>query len=108
MAKKRLCHRAGDNPQFRSTCVVSALVLYGLVLFSAVAHATWNSLVKSAGDRVLTITSIRFTGLVLGLSALPFVNWPQRESWKWLGATASVQFGYYALLVRSYWLSFPR
>jgi hypothetical protein len=83
---------------------MSALVLYGLVLFSAVAHATWNSLVKSAGDRVLTMASIRFAGLVLGLSALPFVNWPQPESWKWLAATAAVQFGYYALLVRSYGL----
>jgi drug/metabolite transporter (DMT)-like permease len=83
---------------------MSALVLYGLVLFSAVAHATWNSLVKSAGNRVLTMASIRFTGLVLGLSALPFVDWPQQESWKWLAATAAVQFGYYALLVRSYGL----
>jgi drug/metabolite transporter (DMT)-like permease len=96
--------RAGDDPQFRSTCVMSALVLYGLVLFSAVAHATWNSLVKSAGDRVLTMASIRFTGLVFGLSSLPFVDWPQPESWKWLAATAAVQFGYYALLVRSYGL----
>lgn len=83
---------------------MSALVLYGLVLFSAVAHATWNSLVKSAGDRVLTMASIRFTGLVFGLSSLPFVDWPQPESWKWLAATAAVQFGYYALLVRSYGL----
>jgi drug/metabolite transporter (DMT)-like permease len=97
-------HRACDDPQFRSTFLVSALVLYGLVLFSAVAHATWNSLVKSAGDRVLTMASIRFTGLVFGLSSLLFVDWPQPESWKWLAATAAVQFGYYALLVRSYGL----
>jgi hypothetical protein len=55
---------------------MSASVLYGLVLFSAVAHAIWNSLVKSAGDRVLTMVTIRFTGLVLGLAALPFVDWP--------------------------------
>ena len=48
---------------------MSAFVLYGLVLFSAVAHATWNSLVKSAGNRVLTMASIRFTGLVLGARA---------------------------------------
>jgi drug/metabolite transporter (DMT)-like permease len=81
---------------------MSASVLYGLVLFSAVAHAIWNSLVKSAGDRILTMVMIRFTGLVLGLAALPFVDWPHPESWKWLVLTASIQFGYYALLIRSY------
>jgi drug/metabolite transporter (DMT)-like permease len=81
---------------------MSASILYGLVLFSAVAHAIWNSLVKSAGDRVLTMVTIRFTGLVLGLAALPFVDWPQPESWKWLVLTAGIQFGYYALLIRSY------
>jgi hypothetical protein len=61
---------------------MTASVLYGLVLFSAVAHAIWNSLVKSAGDRTLTMVLIRFTGLVLGLAALPFVDWSQPESWK--------------------------
>jgi drug/metabolite transporter (DMT)-like permease len=81
---------------------MSASVLYGLVLLSAAAHAIWNSLVKSAGDRVLTMVTIRFTGLVLGLAALPFVDWPHPESWKWLVLTAGIQFGYYALLIRSY------
>src|SRR5258708_3839474 len=81
---------------------MTAPVLYGLVLFSAVAHALWDSMVKSAGDRTLTMVMIRFTGLVVGLAALPFVDWPQPESWKWLVPTAAVQFGYYALLVRSY------
>jgi drug/metabolite transporter (DMT)-like permease len=83
---------------------VSTPVLYGLVLFSAVAHAIWNSLVKSAGDRTLSMVTIRFTGLVLGLAALPFVDWPEPESWKWLALTAGVQFGYYALLIGSYGL----
>ena len=81
---------------------MSSSALYGLVLFSAAAHASWNSLVKSAGDRVLTMVTIRFTGLVLGLAALPFVDWPRSESWKWLALTAAIQFGYYALLIRSY------
>ncbi|MEA2919211.1 MAG: hypothetical protein QOJ15_11292 [Bradyrhizobium sp.] len=81
---------------------MTAPVLYGLVLFSAVAHAIWNSLVKPAGDRTLTMVMIRFTGLVLGLAVLPFVDWPQPESWKRLVLTAAVQFGYYALLIRSY------
>jgi len=81
---------------------MSAALLYGLVIGSAIAHAVWNALVKSAGDRTLTMVAIRVAGLALGLMALPFVDWPSSESWKWLGLTAAVQFGYYALLIRSY------
>ena len=81
---------------------MSAALLYGLVILSAIAHAVWNALVKSAGDRTLTMVAIRTTGMMLGLVALPFVDWPAPESWKWLAVTAVVMFAYYALLVRSY------
>ena len=81
---------------------MSAALLYGLVILSAIAHALWNALVKSAGDRMLTMVAIRTTGMMLGLIALPFVDWPAPESWKWLAVTSVVMFGYYALLVRSY------
>jgi drug/metabolite transporter (DMT)-like permease len=81
---------------------MSAALLYGLVIFSAIAHAVWNALVKSAGDRTLTMVAIRTTGLMLGLIALPFVDWPAPESWKWLTLTAAVMFAYYGLLIRSY------
>jgi drug/metabolite transporter (DMT)-like permease len=81
---------------------MSAALLYGLVILSAIAHAVWNALVKSAGDRTLTMVAIRTTGMMAGLLALPFVDWPAPESWKWLAITAVVMFAYYALLVRSY------
>ena len=57
---------------------------------------------KSAGDRALAMVALRATGLVLGLVALPFVDWPHAASWKWLGLTACVQFVYYVLLIRAY------
>ena len=81
---------------------MSAALLYGLVILSAIAHAVWNAMMKSAGDRTLTMVAIRTAGLILGLCALPFVGWPALESWKWLGLTTLIQFGYYALLIRSY------
>lgn len=81
---------------------MSAAFLYGLVVFSAIANAIWNAMMKSAGDRTLTMVAIRLVGLMLGLAALPFVDWPAPESWKWLALTAAVQFAYYALLIRSY------
>ncbi|HZP98134.1 MAG TPA: DMT family transporter [Reyranella sp.] len=81
---------------------MSAASLYGLVLFSAIAHAAWNALMKSADDRMLTMATLRFAGLVLGLSVLPFVDWPARQSLVWLALTAAAQFVYYVLLVRAY------
>ena len=81
---------------------MSAALLYGLVILSAIAHASWNAMVKSAGDRVMTMVAIRVVGLGLGLVALPFVDWPAAAGWTWLALTALVQFGYYALLIRSY------
>src|SRR5260370_33834448 len=81
---------------------MSAALLYGLVILSAMAHAVWNALVKAAGDRTLTMVAIRPVGMTLGLVAWPFVDWPAPASWKWLAVTAVVMFAYYALLVRSY------
>ena len=81
---------------------MSAAFLYGLVILSAIAHATWNAMMKSAGDRTLTMIAIRAVGLAIGLAALPFVDWPDAAGWKWLAATSVVQFAYYALLIRSY------
>ena len=49
---------------------MSAAVLYGLVILSAIAHATWNAMMKSAGDRLLTMVMIRSVGLVIGLAVL--------------------------------------
>ncbi len=45
---------------------MTPLALYGLVVFSAIAHPIWNALIKSAGDRTLTMVAIRVAGLVLG------------------------------------------
>ena len=55
-------------------------LLYGLVVLSAIAHAIWNGLMKSAGDRTLIMVAIRSAGLLFGLVALPFVDWPAPES----------------------------
>jgi drug/metabolite transporter (DMT)-like permease len=81
---------------------MTAAFLYGLVILSAIAHATWNAMMKSAGDRTLTMIMIRLVGLAIGLVALPFVDWPAMAGWKWLAGTSAVQFAYYALLIRSY------
>jgi drug/metabolite transporter (DMT)-like permease len=81
---------------------LSPLSLYALVLLSAVAHAAWNGLVKSAGDRLLMMATIRLVGLAYGFAMLAFVPWPSPTAWMWLGCATVAVFAYYGLLLQSY------
>ena len=40
---------------------------YAIVLMAALAHAIWNGLVKDSDDKLLSLTFVRFIGLILGL-----------------------------------------
>src|SRR5712672_456650 len=81
---------------------LSPLLLYGLVLLSAMAHAAWNALVKNAADRLLMMAAIRLVGLTYGLFMLPFVPWPCAVEWMWLALATLAVFAYYGLLIQSY------
>lgn len=75
----------------------------GLVLLAALLHASWNALIKSAGqDRTLIFAMITAGG---GLLALPFAlasGFPARPSWPWLGASVLAHYVYFALLLAAY------
>src|SRR6266403_741799 len=77
-------------------------LLYALILLAAVAHATWNALVKSATDRLLTMAVIRLVGLLFGIAVLPFVPWPSDTALMWLGLACVANLAYHALLIQSY------
>ena len=81
---------------------LSPLSLYGLVLLSAVAHAAWNALLKSAGDRLLMMGAIRLVGVTYGVVILPFVPRPSAVTWMWLALASVAVFVYYGLLIQSY------
>ena len=36
--------------------------LYALILLAAIAHASWNAMVKNSSDRLLMLASIRLVG----------------------------------------------
>ena len=76
--------------------------LYAPVLLAAIAHASWNAVVKSSTARLLMLSSIRFTGLVFGASVVWFVPLPQPQSWPYLLGAAAVHYIYYAFLLLSY------
>lgn len=76
--------------------------LYALVLAAAVAHASWNAMVKNSGDRLLMLASIRVVGLLTGLAVAAVVPLPSAESVPFLLAAATVHYLYYALMLNAY------
>ena len=73
-----------------------------LVLLAALIHAFWNAVVKSAGDRVLTLTLIHFTGAVIGAAAIYFTGLPDSEVWPYLLISVVIHNLYYLFLLLSY------
>jgi drug/metabolite transporter (DMT)-like permease len=73
-----------------------------LVLGAAVAHASWNALLKSGADRFWTMAAI---SVVTGLVCVPllfFVPLPPAEAWPYIIASVLIHIGYNLLLVRMY------
>lgn len=72
------------------------------VLGGAVAHATWNAMIKSSRD-VLLDTTIIIVGA--GAAAVPlvfFVAPPAPASWPYLAASIAIHIAYYIALVGAY------
>jgi len=76
--------------------------VFVVVLFGALLHATWNAIVKSAGDKFLT--TIMVTAAAAGLSALllPFLTAPTPASWPYAACSALLQIAYFLLVARTY------
>jgi drug/metabolite transporter (DMT)-like permease len=78
------------------------LSVFGLVLFAALLHASWNAIVKGAPDKLLTTILVAASAAVISAVVLPFLAQPSRESWPFLAASAVLQVGYYLLVARAY------
>ncbi len=76
--------------------------IYALVLVAAIAHASWNAMVKSSADRLLMLASIRVVGLVAGCVVALAVPLPSLQSVPFLLAAALVHYLYYALMLNAY------
>lgn len=73
-----------------------------VVLIAALAHATWNALVKSSADRLFTMTSIMTVAGLLYTPALFWVDFPVPEAWPFLMASVVLHIGYNVGLVWAY------
>ena len=76
--------------------------IVALVLASALMHATWNAVVKSGGDRLLTLLAIKIPNMIVAAAAMLVFDFPSAASWPYLlGSTLAVT-GYYFCLLRAY------
>lgn len=66
-----------------------------LVLSAALLHATWNSMLKASGDRLLAIAGIAAGHMVFGLILVPFLPLPAAESWPYLIGSIVVHYLYF-------------
>ncbi len=72
------------------------------VLFGALLHAGWNTLVKSSGDKELDIALVHFLGAMVCLPLLWAVGLPPREAWPFIGASLGIHIAYYLTLNGAY------
>ena len=72
------------------------------VLGAALAHATWNAMIKSSRDILLDMTLITFLAGVVAAPLLLFVAAPAPASWPYIAASVASHIGYYIALVGAY------
>jgi drug/metabolite transporter (DMT)-like permease len=73
-----------------------------LVLIAALLHATWNTLIKFSGERLLVIASMDLVALLFGGAAVAFVEPPPMQIWPWMIASALFELAYRYLLIKAY------
>src|SRR5579863_5405070 len=78
-----------------------AYVVY-IVLIAALLNASWNALVKSGGDKLLTTIMITTAAAGVAALALPLLPQPAPASWPFIGGSVLLQTLYYALLIYAY------
>jgi drug/metabolite transporter (DMT)-like permease len=72
------------------------------VLGAALAHATWNAMIKSSGDVLFEMTLVVFFA---GLVTAPFmfvVDMPAPAVWPYIAASMAIHIAYYVALVGAY------
>lgn len=77
-------------------------VATALVLVAALLHATWNTLIKFSGERLLVIACMDSVALLFVVLAVGFVSLPPLELWPWLVASALFELLYRYLLIQAY------
>ena len=73
-----------------------------IVLVAALAHASWNALVKSDDARLVTLGSVNAVRFLLCVPIVLALPLPAGASWPFLVASAILHVGYYTFLISAY------
>jgi drug/metabolite transporter (DMT)-like permease len=76
--------------------------VFAAVLFAALCHASWNTLLKIKLDPFTTNALITVASGFIGLAALPFVGIAPIISWPWVATSIVLHLAYYYGLTEAY------
>jgi hypothetical protein len=62
--------------------------VFAVVLCAAALHASWNAIVKSGGDKLLTTVLVTASASILAVCTLPWRHQPDPASWPFIAASA--------------------
>lgn len=79
--------------------------VFAVVMLAAILHATWNAIVKSGDDKLLSTALVTSFAAFISAAVLPFVDSPARESWSFIGISVSLQILYFLLVATTYRLT---
>lgn len=72
------------------------------VLFGALLHAGWNTLVKSSGDMQIDLVLVHALGAVAAIPLLVVIGLPPPAAWPFVAASLCVHVAYYVTLNGAY------
>ena len=72
------------------------------VLVGAALHASWNALVKSAGDKTVDTALVHFCSAAIALPLLFVVGLPTAAAAPYIAASLTIHIGYYIALAGAY------
>ncbi len=78
------------------------LLVFSAVIFAAALHATWNAMIKSQHDKLLSMTAMVVGCGFIALIILPFVGLPHEDSYIYLAFAIVVHTGYHIFLASAY------
>ena len=76
--------------------------IVAIVLVAAIAHASWNALVKGDDDRLVTLGAVNAARFVLCIPIVAVLPLPAAASWPYLVLSAILHVGYYVFLISAY------
>ncbi|WP_137937590.1 DMT family transporter [Chitinivorax sp. B] len=72
------------------------------VLFGALLHASWNTLIKGGQDKLMDTLLVALGSMLIGMLCLPFLPLPAPAAWPYLLGSVLVHVAYFYLIIHAY------